>query len=70
MTDYTDEKHDLWYQARQSHIPNRLLEIGKGVIQSLPGMPAREKFINASPAILGAGDHWSFNRIPYFVTDL
>lgn len=41
MTDYN---RDLWYEARKSHQPNRVLELARNVIQSLPGRPARQTF--------------------------
>lgn len=53
MTKIADR--DIWWEARNSHRPNRLMEIGREVIQSLPGRPARSMFVGAR-SILGAAD--------------
>lgn len=39
------EERDLWWEARQSHQPNLLFDLGRWVTQSLPGQPAKEKFL-------------------------
>lgn len=48
----TDVTRDLWWEARQSHKPSRALELATEIIYSLPGVPARRRFVK--PAILGA----------------
>src|SRR5512146_1457097 len=37
-------ERDLWWEARQSHKPNRIIELVKTVIQSLPGRPTKQVF--------------------------
>lgn len=39
-----DEPRDLWWEARNSHRPNRVIELARNVMQSLPGRPTKAVF--------------------------
>ena len=48
-------EQDQWWIARQSHKPNRITEIAKSVIQSLPGQPAKTVYV-VNRSLLGRAD--------------